>query len=101
MVQADLCRQLAMNLSQGYFLYFQSTPEHPDFAPFENSVFMLQPNPDAVYHYAPVSGSGTYRIVGERGSVPVAGFCDRQGDDRDGTATRARLRQLRSRRSHT
>ncbi len=73
-VQADLCRQLAMNLSQGYFLYCQSTPEHPDFAPFENSVFMLQPNPDAVYHYAPVSGSGTYRIVGERGSVPVAGF---------------------------
>lgn len=74
LVQADLCRQLAMNLSQGYFLYCQSTPEHPDFAPFENSVFMLQPNPDAVYHYAPVDGRGTYRVVGNRGSVPVAGF---------------------------
>ena len=73
-VQADLCRQLAMNLSQGYFLYCQSTPQHPDWAPFENSVFMLQPNPDAVYYYAPVSGDGTYRVVGERGNAPVVGF---------------------------
>lgn len=73
-VQADLCRQLAMNLSQGYFLYCQATPEHPDFAPFENSVFLLQPNPDAVYHYAPVAGDGVYRVVGHRGTVPVAGF---------------------------
>lgn len=73
-VQADLCRQLAMNISQGYFLYCQSTPQHPDWAPFENSVFMLQPNPDAVYYYAPVSGHGTYRICGERGNAPVVGF---------------------------
>lgn len=73
-MQADLCRQLAMNLSQGYFLYCQATPEHPDFAPFENSVFLLQPNPDAVYHYAPVSGDGVYRVVGNRGTIPVAGF---------------------------
>lgn len=73
-VQADLCRQLAMNISQGYFLICQATAEHPDFSPFENSVFMLQPNPDAVYYYSPVSGSGTYRIVGNRGNSPVAGF---------------------------
>ena len=72
--QAELCRQLAMNVAQGYFLYFQSDPDHPDWAPFENSVFLLQPNPDAVYYYAPVSGDGTYRIVGERGNAPVAGF---------------------------
>lgn len=73
-LQADLCRQLAMNLSQGYFLYCQATTAHPDFAPFENSVFLLQPNPDAVYHYAPVAGDGVYRVVGQRGTVPVAGF---------------------------
>jgi hypothetical protein len=72
--QAELCRQLAMNISQGYFLLCQSTPEHPDWAPFENSVFLLQPNPDAVYYYASVSGDGTYRIVGERGNAPVVGF---------------------------
>ena len=73
-VQADLCRQLAMNISQGYFMLCQSTPEHPDFSPFENSVFMLQPNPDAVYYYAPVSGAGVYRVSGERGNSPVVGF---------------------------
>jgi hypothetical protein len=73
-VQAELCRQLAMNLSQGYFLHCQSDAHHPDWAPFENSVFLLQPNPDAVYYYAPVSGNGTYRIVGERGNAPVVGF---------------------------
>ncbi|MET0246436.1 MAG: DUF1214 domain-containing protein [Sphingomonas sp.] len=73
-LKADLWKQFAMNLSQGYFLLFQSTPDHPEFAPFENSVFLAQPNPDAVYYYAPVDGAGTYRVVGERGTSPVAGF---------------------------
>src|SRR6476619_892269 len=72
-VRAMLCRQLAMNLSQGYFLLCQSDADHPDWAPFENSVFLLQPNPDAVYYYAPVRGDGTYRVRGERGTAPVVG----------------------------
>jgi hypothetical protein len=73
-IRADLYRQFAMNLAQGYFLYFQSSADHPEFSPFENSVFLAQPNPDAVYYYARVSGEGVYRIVGERGTAPVAGF---------------------------
>ena len=73
-LRAMLWKQFAMNLSQGYFLLFQSTPDHPEFAPFENSVFLAQPNPDAVYYYAPVDGRGTYRVIGERGDAPVAGF---------------------------
>lgn len=73
-LDAALYRQFAMNLAQGYFLLFQSTPNHPEFAPFENSVFLAQPNPDAVYYYAPVTGQGTYRITGNRGNAPVAGF---------------------------
>ena len=73
-LRAALWKQFAMNLSQGYFLLFQSTPEHPEFSPFENNVFLAQPNPDAVYYYAPVDGRGTYRIFGERGNAPVAGF---------------------------
>jgi len=72
--RAALYRQLAMNLAQGYFLYFQSTPAHPDWMPFENSVFLAQPNPDAVYYYAPVDGIGTYRVTGNRGTSPVVGF---------------------------
>lgn len=68
-LRAQLYRQLMMNLSLGYFLYFQSTPEHPEWAPFLNSVFRLQPNPDDTYLLAPVSGDGVYRIVGQRGDV--------------------------------
>lgn len=71
---AELYRQLVMNLSLGYFLYFQSSPEHPDWAPFLNSVFLLQPNPDDTYLLAPVRGDGTYRISGTRGTVKLLTF---------------------------
>lgn len=67
--RAELYRQLAMNVALGYFMYFQSDPDHPDWTPFLNSVFLLQPNPDDTYFLAPLCGEGSYRIVGERGSV--------------------------------
>ncbi|MGA8705571.1 MAG: DUF1214 domain-containing protein [Steroidobacteraceae bacterium] len=70
-LRAELYRQLLMNVALGYFLYFQSDAEHPDWAPFLNSVFMLQPNPDDTYFNAYLDSSGTYRIVGERGSVHI------------------------------
>ncbi|MFV0646016.1 MAG: DUF1214 domain-containing protein [Sphingomonadaceae bacterium] len=73
-LRADLLRQFAMNLSQGYFLLFHADPDYPEFVPFENSVFLLQPNPDAVYYYTVVDGKGTYRITGNRGNAPVAGL---------------------------
>lgn len=72
--RAALYRQFVMNIAQGYFLYFQASADHPEWAPFENSVFLAQPNPDAVYYYAPIDGAGTYRVVGERGNAPVAAF---------------------------
>jgi len=71
---AALYQQFAMNLAQGYFLYFQADPRYPDWAPFENSVFLAQPNPDAVYWYSAVDGGGVYRVTGERGSARVLGF---------------------------
>jgi hypothetical protein len=74
LIRAEVYRQLVMNIAQGYIWYFQSTPDHPDWMPFENSIFLLQPNPDAVYHVAPVDGRGTYRIVGNRGTNPIMGF---------------------------
>jgi hypothetical protein len=72
--KADLYRQLVLNISQGYFLYFQADAEHPDWMPFENSVFMLQPNPDGIYHLAQVHGDGVYRVTGFRGGNRVMGF---------------------------
>lgn len=73
-LRADLLRQFAMNLSQGYFLIFQTDPDYPEFVPFENSAFQLQPNPDGVYYYARVDGAGTYRVSGQRGEARVAGL---------------------------
>jgi len=73
-VRADLYRQLLMNVALGYFMYFQSDPDHPDWIPFLNSVFLLQPNPDDTYFLAHVRGSGVYRICGERGSVRLLTF---------------------------
>lgn len=72
--RAEPYRQLVMNIAQGYIWFFQSTPDHPDRMPFENSIFLLQPNPDSVYHIAPVDGAGTCRVVGNRGGNKVMGF---------------------------
>lgn len=77
--RASLYRQFAMSLSQGYHFYFHRNPEHPDFVPFENSAYLAQPNPDAVYHIAFIEGTGVYRVVGKRGSSPVAGFATGMG----------------------
>lgn len=73
-LRADVYRQVLMNLALGYFLYFQADADHPEFAPFLNSVFLLQPNPDDTYFYAPLNGAGTYRVSGDRGSVRLLTF---------------------------
>ena len=68
-LRAELYRQLLMNLSLGYFIYFQMDADHPEWTPFLNSVFLLQPNPDDVYYLAHIDAGKTYRISGERGTV--------------------------------
>lgn len=73
-LRADLYRQFVMNLSQAYFLLIVTDPRYPEFIPFENSAFLLQPNPDSIYYVSSVEGTGTYRITGERGNAPVVGF---------------------------
>jgi hypothetical protein len=78
-LKAELYRQLVMNISLGYFLYFQGDEWHPDWAPFLNSVFLLQPNPDTIYWLSAVPGQGSfgnavYRISGERGSNRILNF---------------------------
>lgn len=72
--RADLYRQLVMNISYAYFQYFQSNETHPEFMPLWNSVYLLQPNPDDVYYYAPLDGKLSYRIVGDRGSIHMLHF---------------------------
>jgi len=73
-MQAEVSRQLLMNVALGYFIYFQSDPLHPDWLPFLNSVFLLQPNPDDTYFLSRVAGERRYRISGNRGSVHLLTF---------------------------
>jgi hypothetical protein len=77
--RADLYRQIMMNLSYAYFLYFFADPEHPDWAPFENPVFADQPNPDTLYVIAPIRGDLSYRVAGNRGTCHSVVFSTTNG----------------------
>ncbi|MFV8818707.1 DUF1214 domain-containing protein [Haliea sp. E17] len=72
--RADVYRQIMMQFSYGYFAFFHATPEHPDWAPLWNPVYTLQPNPDDIYLYAPVSTDYRYRVSGSRGTVKMLAF---------------------------
>lgn len=72
--RADVYRQIMMQLSYGYFAFFHADAEHPDWAPLWNPVYTLQPNPDDLYLYCPVSSDYRYRISGNRGSVYMITF---------------------------
>jgi hypothetical protein len=69
--RADVYRQIMMQLSYSYFAFFHATPEHPDWSPLWNPVFTLQPNPDDIYLYCPISSDYRYRITGNRGTVKM------------------------------
>jgi hypothetical protein len=72
--RADVYRQIMMQFSYGYFAFFHADPEHPDWAPLWNPVYTLQPNPDDIYLYAPISSEYQYRITGNRGTVKMVTF---------------------------
>ncbi|MDG2003142.1 MAG: DUF1214 domain-containing protein [Novosphingobium sp.] len=69
--RADVYRQIMMQLSYGYFAFFHADAEHPDWAPLWNPVYTLQPNPDDIYLYAPISVDHSYRLSGNRGTVKM------------------------------
>jgi hypothetical protein len=69
--QADVYRTIMMQLSYGYFAFFHADPAHPDWAPLWNPVYTLQPNPDDIYLYCPISSDYRYRISGNRGTVKM------------------------------
>src|SRR6202008_149181 len=69
--RADIYRQIMMNLSYSYFAFFHADAEHPDWAPLWNPVYTMQPNPDDIYLYCPVSSAHRYRITGKRNTVKM------------------------------
>src|SRR5690606_15520224 len=62
--RADVYRQIMMQFSYGYFAFFHADAEHPDWAPLWNPVYTLQPNPDDIYRYCPISDQHQYRLSG-------------------------------------
>jgi len=77
--RADVYRQIMMNLSFSYFAFFHADPEHPDWSPLWNPVYLQQPNPDTLYLYAPLRGDLTYRISGDRGTCNSLVFSTQHG----------------------
>jgi hypothetical protein len=77
--RADLFRQIMMNLSFGYFVYFNADAEHPDWSPLYNPVFACQPNPDDIYLFSPIRSDLTYRVSGNRGTVSKFIFVTEKG----------------------
>jgi Protein of unknown function (DUF1214) len=69
--RADVYRQILMQFSYGYFAFFHADAAHPDWAPLWNPVYSLQPNPDDIYLYCPISSDYRYRISGNRGTVKM------------------------------
>jgi hypothetical protein len=72
--RADIYRQIMMNLSYAYFVYFHADPEHPDWSPLWNPVYLMQPNPDDIYLYAPIRGDLKYLVKGNRGTCKLLTF---------------------------
>ena len=73
-IRAELYRQLIQNIALGYFMYFQSDPDHPDWIPFMNSVLGIQPCPDDSGLLVRIRGNGIYRVSGDRGTVHILFF---------------------------
>ena len=76
---SDLYRQIVMNLSYGYFVYFAADAEHPDWSPLYNPVFTCQPNPDDIYLFSPLRDDLAYRVSGKRGTVSKVIFVTQKG----------------------
>jgi Protein of unknown function (DUF1214) len=72
--RADVYRQIMMQFSYGYFVYFHADAEHPDWAPLWNPVYTLQPNPDDIYLQCPIDSAYRYRVSGNRGTSKMLVF---------------------------
>src|ERR1700737_2075712 len=74
---ADVDSSVALlgSLMHAFLTHLAAEPEHPTFLP---SVGYYQhvgtPNPDTIYRTTALDGSGTYRLTGDRGTVPHVTF---------------------------
>ena len=63
--QIESVRYVGQMLSAMSELYWEAQPGHPRFVSIVDPGRKLQgDNPDAIYHYARIDSSGTYRVTG-------------------------------------
>ncbi len=68
-------RSVGQLLSATSELFFEADPSHPRLASIVSPARKLQgDNPDAIYHYARISGSRSYRVVGTLGRECYTSF---------------------------
>ena len=69
--RADVYRQIMMNLSYAYFVYFHADAEHPDWAPLWNPVYLLSPTRTTSTFTA---RSGATSLIGSAAIAAPASF---------------------------
>jgi hypothetical protein len=66
-LRTEACRLLFMSLAAGFPSAFTDA-DYPDFVPVVSNVLnSVGVNPDFIYAYSHIDGTGTYRLSGERG----------------------------------
>ncbi len=65
----ELYQMMLAALAGGHVGLVSNDPDYPEFVPMLSSALnFAAPVPDFVYTYAPIRGTGTYRIAGQRGT---------------------------------
>lgn len=67
-LRQEAVQQLAMTVSQAYFVLFSQRPDAPQLVTFTNPIVNSATNPDFMYSYAAVDARRIYRLSGTRGS---------------------------------
>lgn len=83
--RAEGARFLSRLIPIGLELFFENVdPGHPQFSAIMSPIrkFGID-NPDTLYHYAPVDGSRTYRVTGNRGGTHHIAFTVYSGSVRN------------------
>jgi hypothetical protein len=66
-------KHVMMVLTQAYVEVFATSVEKPDWVPHITFYYPWgAPNPDDIYRFAPIEGTGVYRFSGVKGTAPVS-----------------------------
>ncbi len=67
-LRQEAVQQLAMTVTQAYYVLFSQRPDAPQLVTFTNPIVNSATNPDFMYSYAALDARRSYRLSGNRGS---------------------------------